>query len=75
MKKQFSVIVVLALAMASNFAHAAGGGGAGFDLSSLLAGISFSNVAVGILAVGALLAGLYAAIAGVKHVLKFVRGA
>lgn len=43
------------------------------DYSQITSGIDFSSIATGVLAVAALLAGVYAAIRGARIVLSFLR--
>ena len=46
---------------------------AGWDYSSLTSSVDFSTISVGVLAVAALLAAVYAGIKGAKIVLAFLR--
>lgn len=46
---------------------------AGWDYSTLTDGVDFSTIAVGVLAVAAMLAAVYAGIKGAKVVLSFLR--
>lgn len=45
-----------------------------WDYSSLTSSVDFASIATGVLAVGALLAAVYAGIKGVKILLAFLRG-
>lgn len=46
----------------------------GWDYSSILSGVDFGTIAVGVLAVAAALAGVYAGIKGARIVIGFLRG-
>lgn len=68
---------VFALAVAAPAAFAADGasGGNKVDLSSLTNSVDFGTVLVGIMAVAGSLVALYAGSAGVRWILRMVRGA
>ncbi|KYC23199.1 hypothetical protein [Pseudomonas sp. ABFPK] len=65
-----SVVAVFFTAAVSANAFAAD---AGWDYSSLTSSVDFSTISVGVLAVAALLAAVYAGIKGAKIVLAFLR--
>lgn len=71
MFKRVSRDLVLALPFV---AAAATASAAGWDYSSLTSDIDFSTIAVGVLAVAALLAAVYAGIKGARVVLAFLKG-
>lgn len=64
----------LALALPFTALMAANASAAGWDYSTLTAGVDFGTIAAGVLAVAALLAAVYAGIKGAKVVLAFLRG-
>lgn len=64
-----SVVVAASTVAASANVFAAGE----WDYTTITAGVDFSNAAVGILAVAAILAALYAGVRGAKLVLGFIR--
>lgn len=68
-KKSVAAVFFTAAVSANAFAA-----GDSWDYSSLTSGIDFSSISVGVLAVAALLASVYAGIKGAKIVLSFVRG-
>ncbi|VVE74010.1 phage-related membrane protein [Pandoraea anapnoica] len=67
---------VAAVMIATPFAaHAeAGGGTGGVDLSAMTNAISFTNVGLAVVSVGASLALVYVGVKGAKIVLGFIRG-
>lgn len=80
-KKLGTAVICSGLMLASTGAFAAdgapvsGGGNAGLDLSPLTNSINFSSVLTGIMAVAGSLILLYAGTAGVKWILRMVKGA
>ncbi|MDE1477672.1 hypothetical protein KKJ25_02870 [Xenorhabdus bovienii] len=69
------VVSTLALSSSGAFADDAATKAGDVDLSALTSNISFSGVIVAVMAIAGSIITLLAAIAGVKHVLKMVRGA
>lgn len=69
MKKYAAVAVVSLTALAVS----AQSNAAGWDYSTLTDGVDFSTIAVGVLAVAAMLAAVYAGIKGAKVVISFLR--
>ena len=67
-KKSVAVVFFTAAISANAFAA-----GAAWDYSTLTTGIDFSAIGVGVLAVAALLAAVYAGIRGAKIVLGFLK--
>ncbi|MBJ9975197.1 hypothetical protein IAE35_24460 [Pseudomonas sp. S75] len=67
-KKSFAAVFVTA-AISANASAA----DAGWNYSSLTSSVDFSTISVGVLAVAALLAAVYAGIKGAKIVLAFLR--
>ncbi|MBD1228964.1 hypothetical protein IQ211_15095 [Xenorhabdus griffiniae] len=67
--------VTLAASSVFSFADEASSKAGDVDLSALTNNISFSGVIVAVMAIAGSIITLLAAIAGVKHVLKMVRGA
>ena len=67
-KKRFAAVFFTSAISANAFAAATP-----WDYSSLTSGIDFSTISVGVLAVAALLAAVYAGIKGAKIVLSFLR--
>lgn len=65
--KQKLALAVVAVSASPVFA-------AGPDLSSLTAAVDFGTVTTAILAIGALVAGLFLAIRGVKTILPMIKG-
>ena len=78
-KQALTRIGAFALAVAAPAVFAAdpasGGSGAGIDLSPLTNNINFGSVLTGIMAVAGSLIVLYAGSAGVRWILRMVRGA
>lgn len=70
MKKYAAVAAVSVTALAVSGQSNA----AGWDYSTLTADVDFSTIGVGVLAVAAMLAAVYAGIKGAKVVLGFLRG-
>lgn len=69
MKKQVAIAAAAGTALAvSAQSHAAG-----WDYATLTAGVDFSTIGTGVLAVAAMLAAVYAGIKGAKVVLGFLR--
>lgn len=62
------------VAVASLVAVSAPSFAAGADLSSLTSAVDFGTVTTAILAIGALIAGLFLVIRGVKTVLPMIKG-
>ncbi|MEX5871155.1 hypothetical protein [Providencia hangzhouensis] len=73
--KKTTLGLTLATFLASSAAMAAGETGSGVDLSALTDSIDFGSILVAIMAVAASITLLYAGMVGVKHVIRFVRGA
>lgn len=69
MKKYAAVAAVSVTALAVSGQSNA----AGWDYSTLTDGVDFSTIAVGVLAVAAMLAAVYAGIKGARVVLGFLR--
>lgn len=70
MKKHAAVAATAVTALAvSSQSFAAGG----WDYSTITTGVDFSSIGTGVLAVAAILAGVYAGIKGAKIVLGFLR--
>lgn len=74
-KNKISVLLAVALVVSGGAAQAASSGGGGFDLSAMLAAVDFTTVIAAVLAIGALIAGKDIAIAGVKNVIRMIKGA
>ncbi|EAM9883170.1 hypothetical protein L1G09_000738 [Salmonella enterica] len=78
-KNALPLIGVFTLAITAPAVFAAesvtGGSGAGIDLSSLTNSVNFGSVLTGIMAVAGSLIVLYAGSAGVRWILRMVRGA
>lgn len=73
MIKQLKTKAVALVALPASFVLASNSYAEGWDYSALTTGIDFSTIAVGVLAVAALLAGVYAGIKGARIVLGFLR--
>lgn len=73
MFKKFGLKSVAAVAVASAISLNASAAATPWDYSTLTSSIDFSTISVGILAVAAILAALYAGIKGTKIVLSFIR--
>lgn len=67
--------LTLAVAAPAVFAEGTTGSGSNVDLSSLTNSVDFGTVLVGIMAVAGSLVALYAGSAGVRWILRMVRGA
>lgn len=67
-KKSVAVVFFTSAISANAFAAATP-----WDYSTLTSGVDFSTISVGVLAVAAILAGVYAGIKGAKIVLGFLR--
>ncbi|WP_038224800.1 hypothetical protein [Xenorhabdus bovienii] len=73
--KKIALGATLAVSSVFSFADDTVSKAGDVDLSALTSNISFSGVIVAVMAIAGSIITLLAAIAGVKHVLKMVRGA
>jgi hypothetical protein len=67
--------VAVAVVSAPMLAHAQTSGTGGPDYSALTSGVDFTSTIAAVLAVAALLVGLFLAVRGAKIVISMVRGA
>ncbi|MGM1342322.1 major capsid protein [Morganella morganii] len=74
-KKYIPAALLLLTSVTSGAALAAGESGGGVDLSQLTNAVDFGSVLVGIMAVASAIIALYAGFAGVRWILRMVKGA